>query len=91
MSKITYAHVYDATTFCFKERIRLRALDRSNTLLLFDPLGIEGEKWLLENFWPETDQISDNHYENLFQTWINYYLALSFARMKVEYQMRYLK
>jgi hypothetical protein len=84
MSRITYVDVYDATTACLKERIRLRQVDHSNTLLKHHPLSLEGEKWVLENFWPEEDEVSPYHNENMLQAWVNFYTALNCARTMSE-------
>ncbi len=87
MARITYQMLSQMVTFCQEERIKLRALDHLHPLLLQNPFGANGEKWLLNNFWPEGGEVTGIMYEDTMQMWCNFHTALLMARLKMEAKM----
>lgn len=87
MARITYQMVSQMVTICQEERIKLRALDHLHPLLLQNPLGLNGERWLLENFWPEQEEVTGVMNEDSMKVWCNFHTALLMARLKLEAKM----
>lgn len=87
MARITYQMLSQMVTKCQEERIKLRSVDHLHPLLLHNPLGINGEKWLLDNFWPTEGEVTGIMNEDAMQMWCNFYTALITARLKVGSKM----